>query len=186
MHNKDVKQGTLANKSGKTAESILLPLFNAYDYYITKYSNIIKRPDLLNTNKIILENAPFKSIYNHDGKTEYLLINKLKNRKIRIEVKNQQQSGSVDEKLPNLFLNTIFSYPENEIILILDGNGWKNGAIAWIKNAVNEYSNNFDLYVKSLKELSFMLANKHINVTKKIIHVMNFSEFLAYFSTELI
>lgn len=186
MHNNDIKQGTLANKSGKTAESILLPLFNAYNYYIAKYSNITKQPDLLNIDKIVFKDAPFTSIYNHNGKTEYLLINRLKNRKIRIEVKNQQQSGSVDEKLPNLFLNTIFSYPEDEIILILDGNGWKKGAIEWIKNAVNEYSNKFDVYAKSLQELSFMFSNKNLSITKKKIQVMNFSEFLAYFSTELI
>lgn len=55
MLNNDIKQGTLANKSGKTAEAILLPLFNACNYYIAK------QPDLLNINKIVFKVSIYRN-----------------------------------------------------------------------------------------------------------------------------
>ena len=57
---------------------------------------------------------------------------------IRIECKWQQVSGSVDEKLPYLYLNTIEAMPEKEITIIIDGDGWKKGAIEWLKQAVTK------------------------------------------------
>jgi len=58
--------------------------------------------------------------------------------KIRIECKWQQSPGSVDEKLPYLYLNTIESMPENNIIILIDGNGFKSGAKKWLKDAVSK------------------------------------------------
>lgn len=57
---------------------------------------------------------------------------------IRIECKWQQAAGSVDEKLPYLYLNTIEAMPENSIMILIDGAGWKAGAIQWLKDAVKQ------------------------------------------------
>jgi hypothetical protein len=88
-------------------------------------------------------NVPFTTIYNHDGNTEFLLISERYNTCARIECKWQQVSGSVDEKLPYLYLNAIEAMPENTIIILIDGQGWKHGAIQWLKDAVasKKYSN---------------------------------------------
>jgi SepF-like predicted cell division protein (DUF552 family) len=58
--------------------------------------------------------------------------------KTRIECKWQQTAGSVDEKLPYLYLNTIEAMPEDQIMIIIDGAGWKKGAVDWLRRAVNE------------------------------------------------
>ena len=39
----------------------------------------------------------------------------------------------MDEKFPYLYLNCIQAMPEREIILLIDGNGYKPGALAWLK-----------------------------------------------------
>jgi len=57
---------------------------------------------------------------------------------IRIECKWQQVKGSVDEKLPYLYLNTIEAMPENTIMILIDGAGWKTGAVKWLKDAVQQ------------------------------------------------
>ena len=79
---------------------------------------------------------PFTSIYKHNARTEFLVISKKNNFRIRIECKWQQSSGSVDEKLPYLFLNAKDCMPEKDVMIIIDGKGWKEGAIPWLKEAV--------------------------------------------------
>ncbi|MCA1991348.1 MAG: hypothetical protein LDL41_04765 [Coleofasciculus sp. S288] len=52
-----------------------------------------------------------------------------------IECKWQQTNGSVDEKLPYLNLNIQHCYPVPAIVLI-DGQGMKPGAIAWLTQQI--------------------------------------------------
>lgn len=116
--------------------------------------------------ELLLKNVPFTTIYGHQGKTEFLLKSVKYNKQIRIECKWQQVAGSVDEKLPYLYLNAVEKMPEKEIILLIDGPGWKPGAIDWIRNAVqnNQYSNVFN--------------------NGKEITVFNLSEFFAWANQE--
>jgi hypothetical protein len=87
---------------------------------------------------------------------------------IRIECKWQQAAGSVDEKLPYLYLNTIEAMPENSIMILIDGAGWKTGAIQWLKDAVKqkkyttEETKNKNIMVFSLTEF-FTWANRTFN-----------------------
>jgi hypothetical protein len=55
---------------------------------------------------------------------------------MRIECKWQQSSGSVDEKFPYLYLNCIEAMPEKQIMIVVDGNGARSGAVSWLKDAV--------------------------------------------------
>ena len=184
--NNSITQGALANQSGKILEQTIVPMMKNLGYKVVPFSEVKKNPNLKDEEKIVITNFPFTSIYNHTGKTEYVVINAPKGRKIRVEAKNQQSAGSVDEKLPNLFLNAIYSYPETEIVLLIEGNGWKTGALNWIKNAVNEYNENFNKYKDALRILQPMFAkNKELIVSKKSISIMNLSEFLSFFLKEL-
>ena len=118
--------------------------------------------------ELLLENVPFTTVYNHNGNTEFLLISEKFNLKIRIECKWQQVAGSVDEKLPYLYLNTIEAMPEDTIMILIDGNGWKTGAIKWLKGAVNqkkytsEENKHKEILVFSLADF-FTWANKTFN-----------------------
>lgn len=104
----------------------------------------------------------FITVYGHSGNTEFLLKSKKYNLEIRIECKWQQSSGSVDEKLPYLYLNCIEAMPEKDIIILIDGDGFKEGAIRWLRNAVKK-----KLYTSSL------------NVEKNIL-VMDLKGFLTW------
>lgn len=52
-----------------------------------------------------------------------------------VEVKWQGVSGSVDEKLPYLALNIDQRFPFPTIVVI-DGSGWKHGAVDWLRRQV--------------------------------------------------
>ena len=84
-------------------------------------------------NKILVKDFPYESIYpGRICKTEFVLI--LNDRRIRIEFKSQDMPGSTDEKIPYLLENVRHSFPEDEVILGIMGEGWRPG----IKEYVNK------------------------------------------------
>ena len=79
--------------------------------------------------RIVVLDAPYRSIYGHRAHIEFLLI--AGERQILIETKHQSSSGSVDEKLPYVYMNALANMPDREFVLVLSGDGWKDGAIEW-------------------------------------------------------
>lgn len=65
-----------------------------------------------------------------------------------VEVKWQGVAGSVDEKLPYLALNIEKHFPFPTMVVI-DGGGWKRGAIDWLKGRVPHIPNLFAVYSMS-------------------------------------
>jgi hypothetical protein len=132
-----VKKGTLANDSGNVLEQTVKTIFAAKGFSLQRYRDWSKNPAKYGS-ELLLVNVPFETIYQHKGTTEFRLVSGRYSMDIRIECKWQQVSGSVDEKLPYLYLNCIEAMPEEDIIIIIDGDGWKRGAVEWLRNAVKE------------------------------------------------
>lgn len=87
--------------------------------------------------KYVIKNAQYKTIYNRMGRSEFLIINTEKDINLRIEIKIQISSGSVDEKFPYLYLNSVLSHKE-DVLIILDGDGYKLGAKKWLEQSVKD------------------------------------------------
>lgn len=132
-----MSQGAFASNQGGMLESTVKSVLQRHGFEIVAHSDYKKKPEKYG-HDLLLTNMPYDTIYNHKGKTEFLLVSEKYQLKIRIECKWQQSSGSVDEKLPYLYLNCIETMPETKIIIVIDGDGWKKGAIAWLKTAVAE------------------------------------------------
>lgn len=155
-------QGRWANRQGSILEQHVAQTFTDHGFVMLTHAAYVARgnPD----GDFLLTNAPYTSIYGHTGKTEFLAISTARDLGVRIECKWQQSSGSVDEKFPYLYLNCIECMPENEIILLIDGRGYKPGALAWLKQAVRE--------------------NRYCRCPKNI-HVMDLAEFIAWANLRL-
>tara|TARA_X000000950_G_C13854066_1_gene635835 strand:+ start:1179 stop:1634 length:456 start_codon:yes stop_codon:yes gene_type:complete len=147
-----------ASITGNILEKQVQNLFLEKGFEIVMYSKWSKDKDRYG-NELLLRHVPYESIYNHKGYTEFLLSSKKYNKQIRIECKWQQTPGSVDEKLPYLFLNATKKMNENEIMIIIDGKGWKKGAIPWLKEAVSSSNQSERINVLSLTEF-LTWANK--------------------------
>lgn len=130
-------QGGTANHQGRILERTVVPTFEAHGFEIVAYSAWSKKPDNYGT-ELLLKNVPYTTIYNQKGFTEFLVKSERFGLNVRIECKWQQSSGSVDEKLPYLYLNCIETMPEMDIIIIAGGGGMKPGAIPWLKAAVSQ------------------------------------------------
>ena len=162
-----VNQGERANRNGKILEDTVIPALERNGYAIFMNSAVEKKPELIyELDKYVLKNVPYVTIYNSDGRTELVIVNKVKDRCIRVEMKYQMFAGSVDEKYPYMFLNAIYKYPEKEIIFLVDGGGYKPGAREWIQKMID--SNWLD-YKSRGKE----------------ILLMNLSEFIIFVNSEL-
>lgn len=153
----DRPQGNIANSSGTVLEQNVVSTFKAKGFEVVKYSFWEKNKY---GGELILKNVPFESIYGHKAYTEFLLKSKKYNLEIRIECKWQQSAGSVDEKLPYLYLNCVESMLENHIIIIIDGGGYKEGALKWIKESAR--------------------TKKYQNSNMKNIQIMNIVEFMTW------
>jgi hypothetical protein len=107
--------------------------------------------------RVALTNTPYESIYNHDARMEFLLIMKGYARDILVQAKRQRVSGSVDEKLPYIYLNALKNLPERATLFVYDGTGWKKGGIKWMRAKAKEhdglYVMKFDEFKKWLKAL---------------------------------
>ncbi len=147
-----MNQGTKGNRTGNLLEQTVRTILVEKGFEIVKYREW-KSNHLFLGNELLIENVPYTTIYNHNGKTEFLLKSQKYDFEARIECKWQQVAGSVDEKLPYLYLNCIESMPEKDILLLIDGDGWKTGSIEWLKNAV-----------KNLQYTTDASKNKHIRV----------------------
>ena len=149
-------KGKVANITGNQLEIAVQTVLLNKGFQIEKYNLWIKNPDNFGE-ELLLKNVPFTTIYGHRGTTEFLLLSKKYNLKIRIECKWQQQAGSVDEKLPYLYLNAIEAMPEKNIMILIDGNGFKAGAKTWLRETA--LKNLYAEPTKAKKELMvFSLA----------------------------
>lgn len=156
-------KGRSANITGNQLEIAVQTVLLNKGFEIEMYRKWQKNPKNYGK-ELLLKNVPFETIYGHRGNTEFLLISEKYNLRIRIECKWQQSAGSVDEKLPYLYLNTIEAMPEKDIMILIDGDGFKKGAKIWLRNAVkqklytNETNNDTNIMVFSLADF-FTWAN---------------------------
>ena len=86
-------------------------------------ARLYEEPDLLN--------APYLSIYGHRARIEFLVLHQ--GRQILIEAERQKTPGSTDEELPYVFANAEINIKQGrEFLLVMDGDGWKSGALKWV------------------------------------------------------
>lgn len=130
-------QGNIANSSGNVLEQAVVSTFKTKGFEVVKYREWEKHKKMYG-NELLLENVPFETIYGHNGNTEFLLKSQEYDLEIRIECKWQQSAGSVDEKFPYLYLNCVHAMPEKDIIIIVEGGGYKEGALQWLKDAAQQ------------------------------------------------
>jgi hypothetical protein len=146
-------------RSGNVLERTVKEVLAANGFEILSYRDWKQNPEKYGT-ELLLKNVPFETIYKHRGKTEFLLKSKRHNLEMRIECKWQQGAGSADEKLPYLYLNSIEAMPEKHIVVVIDGKGWKTGAIPWLKEsaAKRKYTTtaNADKKIEILSLTEFM------------------------------
>ncbi len=154
-------QGGQANKTGNVLEQVVISALNAHDFVMVPYREYEHHQEKYGK-ELVLRNVPYTTLYGGRGYTEFLILSERYNVRTRIECKWQQGAGSVDEKLPYTYLSCAESMDENDIIILIDGKGFRDGAVDWLRNAAEQR-----------KYIPANCPNKHIRV-------MNTTEFLTW------
>lgn len=116
-----------------------------------------------NRSRYFITHASCTTIFGETAATSFLIVDDV--RKIRIETCRLPANQDDDENFPYMLLNGIYAYPEEEIIFVIDGGGYRPGALMWLKKSIE---NNW---------LDFKGNGKDIKL-------MNIAEFLNWFNHE--
>ena len=127
-------QGQKAATNGSKFEGVVEDAIK-YLLEIPSYRWSQRTDDLLLDN-VLFKNVPYESIYGTKCRSEFLL--RYHGRDIRIECKYQESAGSVDEKLPYLMMNFTQKVDEEETIIITHGDGFRDGAINWLRETCKD------------------------------------------------
>ena len=127
-----------ASQSGRRLETLIAGIFRQADVEIKRASDFEEVPKVSKPgDHFVVRNAPYRSIYGHAARIEFLLF--LNGASYLIETKRMSVSGSVDEKLPLVWLNAKHNQRDHQFLLIVDGDGWKPEARAWIEARARSY-----------------------------------------------
>lgn len=174
-----IQGGALANINGNGFEAIFEKAFRNSGVSVVTYATYKKHPEKYEGKRILVKNVPFESIYGSKrSKTEFLLKDPILG-DFRIECKYQASAGSVDEKFPYVYLNALLAYPEENVIIAVDGGGYKAGALSWLKETIENglvFKNHFKnpLVEYHMKEAAKLAAEE------KNIQLMNGEQLLTW------
>lgn len=154
-------QGGQANKTGNVLEQVVVSALSVHGFEMVAFREYEHHSERYGK-ELLLRNVPYTTLYGGRGYTEFLVLSDRYQIRTRIECKWQQGAGSVDEKLPYTYLSCAESMDENDIIILIDGKGFRDGAIDWLRNVAVQR-----------KYIPPGCPNKHI-------HVMSTTEFLTW------
>lgn len=154
-------QGAKANRSGKWLENQIEKALNGCgirSLFFREISTTFGETIMNDTSSkgFLLKNVPYINMFGGNSRGEFVL--KLNNKApIRIEVRMQTVTGSVDEKIPYLIGNCCY-FEEKHVILVLEGDSMREKAREFAKNAAKVIGHK-DINVFNLKQFSTWVDN---------------------------
>lgn len=151
------QQGAHANFSGKSFEGAIRGALEEKGFITVTNSLFQKHPKrYAEIDRLLITNAPYPTIYRHTGRMEFLIRTRQPKRYILLNAKRQTVAGSVDEKFPYLYMNALHNLPQRETMIVAYGNGWKQGAMDWLKSKADEtpgfYVFSYDEFITWLQD----------------------------------
>ena len=125
-------QGMEANRAGRILEIIVERTLREYGVHVCPYSHEQDNGDLL-ASVLLIRDVPYTNLYGGTSRSEFVLDDKVRKRRVRIECRYQRVAGSVDEKFPYFISNAEDCMPEGEVVLVVDGEGAKPEAKEWLR-----------------------------------------------------
>lgn len=157
--------GAQAVHNGSTFEDMIVTAATAQGYRHLSYQDW-QESEENGGDRLLLEHVPYKTLYGTKGRFDYLLVNRSEGSEIPLIIKWQQSRGSVEEKLPYTYLSAL-GLPHEKIIMIVDGPGFTDRALSWLRKAAIEghYQDNHapkEILVMTVEEW-LTWANRSLN-----------------------
>lgn len=142
-------QGREANHSGQFLENVMRTALSPRGFVFRAHGKDADNLDMFNA-RVVVTNTPYRNLYGKTSRSEYVITDK--SRKVRVECRWQEVSGSVDEKFPYLLENAIHHMPELEVLILYGGGGAKKEAIQYAKRRA-QLCTRKKIYVLSVDEM---------------------------------
>jgi hypothetical protein len=162
-------QGAQANSNGRIFECLIEAMMVQKGFQVVAYQDYALNPEMYGDNLLIRE-APYRNLYGGEAKSEFLLKSAEQGLDVRIECRWQQASGSVDEKFPYLFINSVEYAPEPNVWICVGGGGARPAAVSWLRReaAARPYPRAAhpakEVRVFTIEELLVMLNRRVLDV----------------------
>ena len=125
-----IVQGAESNLTGSWLETTVELQLKQRHIPVFEYTHDLGNGHLFYKTRAV-RRVPYTSIYGCHSVSEFVLHHM--ERSVRIECRVQETAGSVDEKFPYLLWNARDRMPENEVIIILHGEGARRQAVEWLR-----------------------------------------------------
>ena len=103
------------------------------------------------------------SAYNIKPTSEFPDIRQGKENRIRVECKYQNTAGTTEHKLLHSYLDLRYGAPEKDVILLVDGDGFTEKMIAFIKEVCDEETVIWTKGIKKKKNVRFMNVDQFVD-----------------------
>lgn len=107
------------------------------------------------------------SAYNIKPTTEFPAVTAGKENRIRVECKYQNGPGTTEYKLVHSYLDLAYGAPETNCIMLVDGDGFSDKMINFIKEVCEENTITWTKGVKNDKNIRFMNADNFVDWTNR-------------------
>lgn len=115
-------------QSGERLEDATEAAFRTLGVRVERADDHETLPEPRPSDRSVLLNAPYRSIYGHEARIEFLFY--LAGKTYLIEAKRQTSPGSVYEKLAFVRLNALHNGDRHHFVLVMDGDGFREGGEA--------------------------------------------------------
>lgn len=151
-------QGYESNHSGKFLEGLVHNEFSARGFIFRNYGDDADNLDLF-APRVVVRRVPYVNLYKRTSFSEYVITEH--SRRVRVECRWQEVSGSVDEKFPYLLENAEYYMPEPEVLILHGGDGAKKEAILYASERAARCTSK-RLWVLNVNEFPRWVRNEFI------------------------
>lgn len=143
-----MSQGARANMTGRVFENLVGSTLSSYGFTLVEEIN--------ESMSCFATQVPYRNIYGCVSKSDFVVRCPRRGLDTRIECRYQQVGGSVDEKLPFLFLNAVKAMPETQVLIILGGGGARTKATQWLFDSAMEVNERGERIIEVLSLEGFL------------------------------
>lgn len=142
--------------SGKRFENFVQGVIQSKGFPVVHYRDFSQNAQLSN---VLVTNFPYQCVFDFESETEFVLVKN--NRRIRIECKMQLTKGTKDTALHTAYYDAI-NMPEEEVLIIIDGNGVRPKILEWLQNAIDQKLHIPENKKKTIKKVNILEFSKWV------------------------
>jgi hypothetical protein len=115
--------------SGQALERALVEVLARHGFFVRRSG--VGAP--WGPDRLAWRDVAYTTLYGGRGHVDFVLRASAFDRPVWVEAMQQRTRGSLDERLPYLLLSAAIAFPDVRVVLVLDGDGWRDGALSWAR-----------------------------------------------------